>query len=94
MLRFMNRVSTSGEAELLMREVLGSHRRSTIHTWIKASQTLAKSTLDLLGTRPELVQGYVFSNKFLIGHGEEARILVTTNRLTVAALGLGRIARL
>ena len=74
-LRFMNRASTAVEAELLMCDVLGSHRRSTIHGWVKAAQTLAPSTLSLLASRPDLPQSYVFVNRYLIGMGEEARFL-------------------
>ena len=45
MLRFLKCVSIAGEAELLMREMLDSDRRGTVHNydWVKATQRLEKA---------------------------------------------------
>ena len=61
------------DAENAMVDVLGKSRRSTIHNWVKATAVLKEPVLTKLKEKPDLPQGLVFTNKYFVGQGEEAR---------------------
>lgn len=63
------------DAEKLMVAALGNSRRSTVHNWIKAAQTLTSPVLQKLKEKPDMPQGLVFQNRYFIGQGEESRFL-------------------
>ena len=55
----------------------GQSKKGTIYRWVNAAKNLSADVLAFMKHRKDIQQGFVMDNKYLCGHGEDARFKLT-----------------